>query len=46
VSFWHAGVRKENEDAGGDYGRHEKEADGMTTGDLKQSVAREGGAEA
>lgn len=31
---------------GGDYGRYEREADGMTTGDLSQSVAREGGAKA
>jgi hypothetical protein len=39
-------VRKETEDVGGDYGRYEWEADGMTTGDLIQSAARKGGAEA
>ena len=39
-------MRKETEDVGGDYGRYEWEADGMTTGDLIQSAARKGGAEA
>jgi hypothetical protein len=39
-------VLKDAEDMGGDYGRHEREADDMTTGDLIQSVAKEGGAQA
>lgn len=37
---------KDAEDMGGDYGRHEREADDMTTGDLIQSAAKEGGAQA
>ena len=37
---------KEAEGVGGDYGRYEREAGGMTTGDLSQSVAREQGAQA
>ena len=35
-------VQKEAENVDGDYGRHEREADGMTTGDLMQSTC-EGG---
>lgn len=39
-------VRKGTEGAGGDYGRHGGEADGMTTGDLMHSTVKEEGAEA
>jgi len=39
-------VQKEAEDAGSDYGRYGREADGMTAGDLVQSIMREGGAKA
>ena len=46
MPFRHAGVTKELGDAGGDYGRHEREVDDVTTGDLIQSAAREEGAQA
>lgn len=39
-------MTKEAEGVGGDYGRYEREADGMTTGDLSQSSAKEQGAQA
>jgi hypothetical protein len=37
-------VLKDAEDAGSDYGRYGWEADDMTTGDLAESIMREGGA--
>ena len=39
-------MQKGTEDAGSDYGRYGKEAFDMTTGDLIQSIVREGGAKA
>jgi hypothetical protein len=39
-------VQKETEGVGGDYGQHEREAVGMTTGDFTKSIMRRRGAEA